>query len=148
MPQRLLLLPLLLACSFLTGCQTSGDGVSETSPVGPSVLSEATLREAERHPVDYKKHIQPILAANCVHCHNGKVMPALVDLTNRRSVMAPGPYGPRLVPGQPDQSLLVSNLSRTHAPVASMPPVGSRLTPQETRILRKWITEGAVWPVP
>ena len=50
------------------------------------------------------------------------------------------------MPGRPDQSLLVSNLSRTHAPVTSMPPVGSRLTPRETRILRKWIKEGALWP--
>jgi hypothetical protein len=140
------LLPLLLACGVLTGCQISGGEGSETSPVGPSVLSDAALREAEEHPVDFKKHIQPILAANCAHCHDGKVMPALVDLTNRRSVMTPGPYGPRLVPGRPDQSLLVSNLSRTHAPVTSMPPVGSRLTPRETRILRKWIKEGALWP--
>lgn len=146
MTARLLLFPLLVACGLLTGCQTFVEEASETSPVGPSVLSDAILREAEEHPVDFKKHIQPILAANCTHCHDGKALPAFVNLTNRRSVMTPGPYGPRLVPGRPDQSLLVSNLSRTHAPVTSMPPVGSRLTPRETRILRKWIKEGALWP--
>ena len=68
------------------------------------------------------------------------------NFSKRASVMASGPYGPRIVPGKPDQSLIVNNLSLTHAPVKTMPPVGNRLTPDETKILRKWISEGAPWP--
>ena len=72
-------------------------------------------------------------------------MPHLVNLTSRESVLASGVYGPRVVPGNPARSLVVRNLSLTHAPVKSMPPVGSRMTPEEVEIIEKWITEGAVW---
>ena len=113
--------------------------------MGPSVLSDTVLTEALQGPIDFKKHIQPMIQHNCVGCHDGAQMPGLVDFRKKSSVMTPGPYGPRVVPGNPDKSLMVKNLSLTHAPVKTMPPVGNRLTPVETKVLRKWITEGAKW---
>jgi len=135
----------LTGCLF-AACTNLPDEGPETAPAGPSVLSEAEIREALRGPVDYRKHIRPVLYQNCLPCHDGKEFPHLANFTSRRSTMARGPFGDRIVPGQPDQSLIVRNLSLTHAPVKSMPPVGNRLTPEETKILRKWIREGAVWP--
>jgi hypothetical protein len=73
-------------------------------------------------------------------------LPQLVNLTSRQSSFATGPYGRRIIPGKPEESLIIKNLSLTHAPVKSMPPVGSRMTPEETKILKKWIAEGAHWP--
>jgi len=131
---------------LLTGCTHLPDEGPETAPVGPSVLSDATIKEALAGPVDYRRHIRPVIYQNCLPCHDGKMMPHLANFTSRRSTMTPGPHGPRIVPGKPGESLMVQNLSLTHAPVKSMPPVGSRLTPGETKILRKWIREGAPWP--
>ena len=104
------------------------------------------MAEAMKGPVQFHRHVEPLLRQNCLPCHDGKQMPAFVNLTSRSSTMARGPYGYRVVPGKPDESLIVRNLSLTHAPVKSMPPVGSRMTPEEVAILRKWIQEGAVWP--
>lgn len=118
----------------------------ETSPVGPPVLDATTIRQALDGPVKYETHVRPLLTQYCLPCHDGIQMPHLVNLTRRASVMSRGPYGDRVVPGKPDSSLIVGNLSLTHAPVKTMPPVGSRMTPDETRVLRKWIREGAVWP--
>ncbi len=146
MLHRTALLFSLLATALVAGCQHLSKEGPETSPVGPSILSEATIQEALLGPVSFKKHVQPLLQHNCQHCHDGKVRPDLVNFNKRSSVFARGPYGPRLVPGKPDQSLIVNNLSFTHAPVKTMPPVGNRLTPDETKILRNWITEGAHWP--
>jgi hypothetical protein len=146
MAHRTALLTSLLAATLLAGCRHSPDEGPETAPVGPSIFSEATIKEALNGPVDFKKHIQPLIAQNCLPCHDGRDMPQFVNLTSRASALAPGPYGPRIVPGKPGDSLIVKNLSLTHAPVKSMPPVGNRLTPEETQILRKWIKKGAPWP--
>lgn len=132
-------------CCF-AACSHTPDEGPETAPVGPPVLSDAAIQEALSGPVDFQKHIRPVIYQNCLPCHDGKEFPHLANFTSRSSTMAPGPYGARIVPGKPDESLIVRNLSLTHAPVKSMPPVGNRLTPEETKILRKWIREGAVWP--
>lgn len=135
---------LLAAALFSLGaCQTSDRGESETSPVGPPVLSAALEQEALRSPVEFSRHVQPILQQNCGWCHDGKSYPLLVNFSEKKSVLGRGPYGLRVIPGRPDDSLLVNNLSQTHAPIQTMPPVGSRLTPVELKILKKWIQEGA-----
>lgn len=135
-----------LAVCLLAACTNTPDEGPETAPVGPSVLGEAAIKEALNGAVDYRKHIRPVIYQNCLPCHDGKEFPHLANFTSRSSSMARGPYGYRIVPGKPDESLIVRNLSLTHAPVKSMPPVGNRLTAEETKILRQWIREGAVWP--
>jgi Planctomycete cytochrome C len=147
-PLSLALLAALVlpGAGFLAGCRHTDEEGPETAPVGPSVLSEAAIQEALHGPVDFRRHVAPLFAQNCLPCHDGKQMPQFVNLTSRSSTFARGPYGYRIVPGKPDQSLVIGNLSLTHAPVKSMPPVGSRMTPEETKILRNWITEGAEWP--
>lgn len=135
------LVPLILG-----GCRQTAKEDPETSPSGPSVLSQAAIDEALRGPVDFRRHIEPLLRQNCLYCHDGKARPDLVNFSRRDSVLAPGPYGPRLVPGNPGKSLMVNNLSLTHAPVQTMPPVGNRLTAEETAVLSRWIEQGAAWP--
>ncbi len=137
---------LITIAALFTACHHTGSEGPETSPVGPPVLSEAAMQQALTGPVQFKAHVQPLLMQNCMPCHDGKQMPHLANFTSRASVMSRGPYGDRIVPGHPEKSLLVGNLSLTHAPVKTMPPVGSRMTPEETKILKKWIREGAVWP--
>lgn len=131
---------------FCTQCRTATDEGPETAPVGPSALDAATTKAALSGNVDFVKHVRPVLESHCLPCHNPKGMPGLMNLLSREQTLAPGPHGPRIVPGKPDESLLIKNLSMTHAPVKVMPPVGNRLTPDETKVLRRWITQGAAWP--
>jgi mono/diheme cytochrome c family protein len=146
MNHRPVLLSVLAGNLAVAACRHTGDEGPETAPVGPPVLSEAAIRAALDEPVSFRDHVQPLFRQNCLPCHDGKENPRLVNLTNRSSVFSPGPYGPRVVPGKPERSLVIQNLSLTHAPVKSMPPVGSRMTPEETKVLKKWIAEDAVWP--
>ena len=145
MPSRL---PALCCCLavVLAGCRNVPLEESETSPVGPSVLPPAVLAEGLNGPVKFDRHVKPVLEANCLPCHDGRELPAFLNLSSRALAFAPGPYGPRIVPGKPEASLLIRNLSMTHAPVKAMPPVGNRLTPEEKQLLEKWIAEGAAWP--
>lgn len=131
---------------LVAACQPVSNEGPETAPVGPPVLSDAAIREALHGPVQFQTHIRPLFQQNCLPCHDGKTLPAFVNLRDRASAFSHGPYGPRIVPGKPGKSLIIQNLSLTHAPVQSMPPVGNRMTPDEVRILKKWIAEGAVWP--
>jgi hypothetical protein len=137
----------LLAAAASPSCRHAvSPEESETSPVGPSVLSDSVIRNALQGPVSFSSHVKPVLEANCLPCHDGREMPAFLNLSSRGTAFASGPYGPRIVPGKPGDSLLIRNLSAVHAPVKAMPPVGNRLTSDERRILTKWIAEGAPWP--
>jgi hypothetical protein len=143
---KLRFVALLFAAALQTACRHTTDEGPETAPVGPPVLSDAVMKEALTGPVQFHRHIEPLLRQNCLPCHDGQQMPQFVNLTDRASAFSRGPYGYRIVPGKPESSLIIQNLSLTHAPVKSMPPVGSRMTPEETKILKKWIKAGALWP--
>jgi hypothetical protein len=136
----------LMVVMGVSGCRQVMPDDAETSPVGPSVLSDREVAAALSGRVDFGRHVKPVLEVNCLPCHDGKEMPRFLDLRTRATAMTAGPYGPRIIPGNPGGSLIIRNLSVMHAPVKAMPPVGNRLTGEEKRILERWIAQGAEWP--
>jgi hypothetical protein len=82
----------------------------------------------------------------CLACHSGATAIAGYSLENRPAPSNPAPPVPRIVPGDPDRSRLVTNISAAHASLDVMPPVGDRLLKVEKDILRRWIKQGAEWP--
>lgn len=87
----------------------------------------------------------PILLLRCTACHGRHKQEGGLDLRSRDAMLRGGKSGPALVPGKPDESLM---LKRIHA--EEMPP-HSRLTevsvkpmePEETKTLTRWIEQGA-----
>lgn len=145
-PQRLRA-ALGVAITLLGGCvlaPVEHDKGAETAPEGLTALSPAAVAESAQG-VGFERHVRPVLESKCLACHGGQQAAGNYSLASRSLAFAPGPGGPRLVPGRPDQSLLVAFAS-THRNVAAMPLVGNRLTATESRILRRWIAEGAAWP--
>ena len=65
-------------------------------------------------------------------------------LDSRAGAVTGGKSGPAIVPGKPDDSLLVQAVAHTHARL-KMPPAG-KLEPHEVENLRQWVRDGAVWP--
>ncbi len=116
----------------------------ETAPEGLTVLSPAAVKESSRE-IHFDRQIKPILESKCLACHSGESAPWSYSLESRKLAFAPGASGPRILPGKPDQSLIIAFAS-THKNVAAMPLVGNRLTETESRILRRWVAEGADWP--
>lgn len=127
------------ALFFIAACSTPREG--ETSYSGRDILSPREIIAAKQKPV-FEAHIKPILETRCVVCHNAKVLPGRMSLVNRKSAMASG----KIIPGHPEQSLLVANIKASHAGVNAMPPVGERITKDELAILTEWIKQGAEWP--
>ncbi len=95
--------------------------------------------------VDFDRDVLPILAAKCLGCHSGPSPKARLDLLSRKNSLAGGRSGePAVVPGKPEESLLIAAVSGEDADLR-MPPRGAPLTAEETGTLRAWIRADARW---
>ena len=128
---------------LVAGC-AGVDEESETRPMGQPVLSATELQEA-RTEVNFDRHVKPILERRCLACHSGKDLSAGFSLENRKRAMQAGPRGPRIVPGDPDRSLLITVVSSGNHGL-SMPAVGMQVPEEDVEVLRLWIQQGAKWP--
>src|SRR4029079_12871603 len=72
--------------------------------------------------VDFRKDIQPILASSCVGCHRGNTAPADLHLDTPEGLLRGGTSGKVVIPGDPDQSLLMIRIADTGN--NRMPPNG------------------------
>ncbi len=101
---------------------------------------EPTSEESEF----FEKQIRPVLVEHCYECHSGKSkrLEAGLRLDSRAAVLAGGDSGPAIVPGKPDESLLVEAIRYESF---EMPPRG-RLPDEAVQLLVKWTEMGAPWP--
>lgn len=102
---------------------------------------------AEATPEYYAEHVQPILQANCYRCHAGLNHRGGLHLDTREGLMHGGKDGSVVVPGHPEQSLLVT-LIRHEGPANDpkpMPPK-SKLSDTDIATITEWIRAGAVMP--
>ena len=90
----------------------------------------------------FEMRVRPVLAKNCFACHTGSKMGGL-EMMSRESLLKGGKSGPAIVPGDPDQSLLLQAVRQQHE--LKMPPQG-RLKDDEIEQLASWVKSGAVWP--
>ena len=134
----------VMAVLLLLSCKTPPQEEPETAPADWSVLSKEALATSHGR-IDFAMHVKPVLEAKCVVCHQRKVLP-FFSLENRKLAFGEGRMGTRIVPGKPDESRLLMHAHGGTPGLKVMPPVGDRLTRDETRILTAWIAQGAAWP--
>jgi cytochrome c553 len=87
----------------------------------------------------FASDVLPILRAKCIGCHGDKAAQAGLTLTSRDALLRGGHSGAAVLPGKPNDSLLLSMVSTGRMPVA-----GPKLTPAEVDTLRQWIEQGAL----
>jgi len=95
----------------------------------------------------YVKTVQPIFANNCYRCHGGDNHRGGLQLDSKANILKGGKDGPVVVPGHPEQSLLVT-LIRHEGPADDpkpMPPKG-KLSDADIAAVTAWIKAGAVMP--
>jgi len=95
----------------------------------------------------YVKTVQPILAKNCYTCHGGESHRGGLQLDTKEHILKGGKDGAVIVPGHPEQSLLVT-LIRHEGPADDprpMPP-RSKLSDADIAAVTAWIKAGAVMP--
>jgi ankyrin repeat protein len=94
-------------------------------------------------PVDFVRDVQPIFRQRCYGCHGPTQQMNGFRLDRRRDAMRGGTIAV-IGPGNSDGSRLYHRLIGTRFG-PQMPPTGV-LRPEEIRILKDWIDQGAVWP--
>jgi hypothetical protein len=90
----------------------------------------------------FDTRVAPILTKRCLGCHNRQLNNGNIVFQDRDSLIKGGRRGPAIVPGKPEQSVLVESLR--HDGELQMPP-GPKLPKKEIKILTDWIRRGAVW---
>jgi cytochrome c553 len=89
--------------------------------------------------------VLPILLRRCTVCHGARQREAGLDLRSRATMLRGGKSGPAIVPGKPDESLLLKKLRSGDMPPrkriveVSIKPI----EPAETELLTRWIAQGA-----
>jgi hypothetical protein len=103
----------------------------------------ATIAAARDRPERlFDTRVAPILTKRCLPCHNEELKNGGISFFDRESLLKGGQRGPAVVPGKPEQSVLVQALH--HAGELQMPP-GPKLPAKEIKVLTEWIRDGAVW---
>ncbi len=105
----------------------------------------ATVRaEESQASLDYfEREVRPILADTCLKCHGADKQESDLRLDSRAALLKGGVSGPAVVPGQPEQSLLVTAIR--HAGDLKMPPQ-AKLTEAQIAAITHWVKLGAPWP--
>lgn len=117
---------------FLAACSTSA-----------LFFGSVTVDAEDR--VQFNRDIRPILSDNCFQCHG-------FDEASREAELRLDTFEAAtewaVVPGEPDESELVARLL-THDPDLVMPPPSTekRVSPEEVRLIRRWIEQGAEYEV-
>jgi len=121
--------------------------ISQLCPAAFSTLAALGLRAEP--PISFARDIQPILSENCYHCHgpDGEARKAKLRLDRRDSALGPAKSGAiAIVPGKPDDSELVARIfSDDPDEVMPSPKSNRTLSVGQKNLLKRWITEGAVW---
>jgi hypothetical protein len=90
----------------------------------------------------FESKVRPLLVENCFKCHSGKEPKGGLLLTSRATILAGGETGPAIVPGSPQQSLLIEAVNYASL---EMPPDG-KLNSTQIATLSAWVRMGAPWP--
>ncbi len=112
-------------------------------------LASAPGRADEPPPVGaedeafFEAKIRPVLAEKCWSCHGDAKQTSDLRLDSRASALEGGVEGPAVVPGKPEESLLITAVRRREH--LKMPPKEA-LPDEAVRDLEEWVRRGAPWP--
>ena len=104
-----------------------------------------TVAAASAEVVAGHETVTTILNVKCLLCHGRRNQEGGLDLQTRASLLKGGASGPAIVPGKPDESLLIQRIENS-----DMPPLKDQarlsvraVTSSELERLRAWIAAGA-----
>ena len=118
-------------CLLLGVCQTTSGEPADPSP------QSATTQEF------FNFQIKPLLAARCQKCHGATSDKGGLSLASKEKALAGGDTGPVVVPGKPEESLLIQAVGYADDSL-QMPPDG-KLSDEQIGLLTRWVKEGAEW---
>jgi hypothetical protein len=147
--------PILLTCTLLTLVWTAHEGGSIThgsnyltqylpASLKSLALGNTTQFHASNPTSFYTRHIHPIFDANCVSCHGESKKSGGLRLDSYDQLVRGGKDGTVIVPGNPDESLLLHRVTlptnhKQFMPAEGKPPLHA----EQIAWIRAWIQQGA-----
>ncbi len=92
----------------------------------------------------FEAKVRPVLVKSCQKCHGPEKQRGGLRLDTKAAWQAGGDSGPALVPGKPDESLIIKAI-RNPDPKLRMPP-NEKLADHEIAALVEWVKDGATDP--
>jgi len=123
-------------------------GLSTRSAFLALALAAPGSAQGAPDPVSFHADVRPILQASCQGCHQPAKAGAKLVLTGFAELARGGKSGAAVVPGDPDASLLVEEISPFGDLPPNMPKDRAPLDAEALALIRRWIAEGAVDDTP
>jgi WD40 repeat protein len=114
-----------------------------------SVPTVSSAADGPEKPASFISDVAPILKEHCMACHNRKRNAGKLDMTTIAQLRHGGAHDDPILPGQPDESLLIQRVTADGAHRMPPPPndqPASRegaLPAEQAALLARWIREGA-----
>ncbi|MBI3865506.1 MAG: PSD1 domain-containing protein, partial [Planctomycetia bacterium] len=93
----------------------------------------------------FETRIRPVLVQTCFRCHGGDRTARGLRVDSREGLLKGGKSGPALVPGKPEESLLLTAIEYGDEAAVQMPP-DKKLPAETIAAFATWIKNGAPWP--
>jgi hypothetical protein len=106
----------------------------------PGAAQEKKGDKKKDPAVSFTRQVMPILKDRCRNCHYPADKKGGLDVTSYAAVIKGGKTRDHVVPGFPEKSLLVKEISGQDPP---MPKNALPLTPEQIRFIADWIQQGA-----
>jgi cytochrome c len=97
----------------------------------------------------YQQKVKPIFEANCYRCHGGMNHRGGLSLETMAGMLKGGHDGSVLVPGHPEQSLLVKLIRHQGPkddPMPMPPPPREKISDADIATVTAWVAAGAKMP--
>src|SRR5262245_51932744 len=99
--------------------------------------------------VSYARDVLPLFQQHCMGCHQPAKAGGGYIMTSREELLKKGESDePGIVPGKPDASHVIAQISSKDGKPPAMPKSKPPLTPHEVALISKWIAQGAVDDTP
>jgi len=112
------------------------------------LASSSLSAEETSQPISYHTDIRPIFQAHCVGCHQPSKDKGGYVMTDFKRLLEGGEEGFAIVPGSPEESYLINEITPDANGDAEMPNKKDPLHEIEIALIHRWITEGAIDDTP
>src|SRR5579883_1354710 len=99
-----------------------------------------TVASADEPERLFREQVAPVLEKRCLHCHGAETHKGGLSLSSRAGLLRGGESGPAVVPGKPDESLL---LDMVEGDAPEMLQKDRPLSKEQVAGLRRWVEQGA-----
>lgn len=90
----------------------------------------------------FETHVRPVFVEKCFRCHGDGKHRGNLQLDSLKHALVGGDSGPAIVPGNPDESILIQAINYDGY---EMPP-GQKLSDNQIARITEWVAMGAPWP--